>query len=165
MREANILGIPVLGLVDTNCDPSVIDYVIPSNDDAIRAIKLMVSYIAEAAIEGSSLRKDKAEVEQADKAAKPSRRRQAATGEELSDADLLGAATLAKVAEEQAKEEAVAVARAAKDAKKAEAGAGAAAKPKTTRKPAPRRAAPKGRKPKTKIRKSDLEGKGEEQDV
>ncbi|MEX2161542.1 MAG: 30S ribosomal protein S2 [Anaerolineales bacterium] len=165
VREANILGIPVLGLVDTNCDPTVIDYVIPSNDDAIRAIKLMVAYIADAAVEGRSLRKDKAEGEQADQAAQPARRHRAgATAEELSDADLLGAATLAKVAEEQAKEEAVAVAKAVKDAQKAEAVVAAAAKPKPARKPAPKRAAPKGRKPKTKIRKSDLEGGGEQEE-
>src|SRR3972149_5662839 len=99
VKEANILGIPVLGLVDTNCDPSVIDHVIPSNDDAIRRIKLLVAYIADAAVEGRSLRKDKAEGEQADQAAQPARRRRAgATAEELSDADLLGAATLPKVA-------------------------------------------------------------------
>src|SRR5690606_1522016 len=58
VREANILGIPVVGLVDTNCDPTVIDHVIPSNDDAIRAIKLMVTHMADAAIEGRSMRKD-----------------------------------------------------------------------------------------------------------
>lgn len=157
VREANILGIPVLGLVDTNCDPSVIDYVIPSNDDAIRAIKLMVTYIAEAAIEGRSLRKDKSEAGQGDKSATPARRRRTdAAGEELSDEDLLGAATLAKVAEEQAKEEAVAVAKAAKATETAD------AKPKA-KKPAPRKpASTKPRKPKIKFRKSDLEGKGEE---
>ena len=50
--EANKLGIPVVGLVDTNCDPDPIDYVIPGNDDAIRAIRLMTTKMAEAAIEG-----------------------------------------------------------------------------------------------------------------
>ena len=48
-------------MVDTNCDPCGVDYVIPSNDDAIRAIKLMVGKIADAAIEGISMRKDVAE--------------------------------------------------------------------------------------------------------
>ena len=166
VKEANILGIPVLGLVDTNCDPSVIDHVIPSNDDAIRAIKLMVSYMADAAVEGRSLRKDKAEGEQADGAVKPTRRRRAeGAGEELSDADLLGAATLAKVAEKQLKEAAEAEAKAVKEAQKA---TKAAETPEVTvakaptKRAAPKKATPKTRKAKTKIRKKDLEGAGEE---
>jgi len=166
VKEANILGIPVLGLVDTNCDPSVIDHVIPSNDDAIRAIKLMVSYMADAAVEGRSLRKDKAEGEQADGAVKPPRRRRAeGAGEELSDADLLGAATLAKVAEKQVKEAAEAEAKAVKEAQKA---TKAAETPEVTvakaptKRAAPKKATPKTRKAKTKIRKKDLEGAGEE---
>lgn len=165
VREANILGIPVLGLVDTNCDPTVIDHVIPSNDDAIRAIKLMVSYMADAVIEGRSLRKDQPEAEAGDRggAASTRRRRADGVGEELTDSDLLGAATLAKVAEEQAKETAEAEAKAAKtvDAPVAATAAPAAAAPK---KPAPAKkpAAVKPRKPKTKIRKSDLQGEGGE---
>ncbi len=55
VKEANTLGIPVIAMVDTNCDPEPIDYVIPSNDDAIRAIKLMVSTIANAAAEGRAM--------------------------------------------------------------------------------------------------------------
>ena len=50
--EARKLGIPVVAIVDTNCDPDEIDYVIPGNDDAIRAIKLLSSVMAEAVIEG-----------------------------------------------------------------------------------------------------------------
>ncbi len=50
--EARKLGIPVVSIVDTNCDPDVIDYVIPGNDDAIRAIKLIASVMADAVIEG-----------------------------------------------------------------------------------------------------------------
>ena len=50
--EARKLGIPVIGIVDTNCDPDVIDYVIPGNDDAIRAIKLIASILADAVLEG-----------------------------------------------------------------------------------------------------------------
>lgn len=119
VREANILGIPVLGLVDTNCNPSVIDHVIPSNDDAIRAIKLMVAYIADAVIEGKALRSDKQEGEVEKPAANARRRKADAPTEELSDEELLGAATLAKVAEEQAKEEAEVAAKAAKEAEKA----------------------------------------------
>jgi small subunit ribosomal protein S2 len=56
VKEANILGIPIIALVDTNCDPEPIDYVIPSNDDAIRAIRLIVSTMADAVIEGQQVR-------------------------------------------------------------------------------------------------------------
>ena len=51
VKEARRLGIPVVGLVDTNCDPDLVDYVIPGNDDAIRAIKLISSVVANAVIE------------------------------------------------------------------------------------------------------------------
>ncbi|MFT3841638.1 MAG: 30S ribosomal protein S2 [Myxococcaceae bacterium] len=54
VHEASRLGIPVIGLVDTNCDPDGIDFVIPGNDDAIRSIKLFTSKIAEACIEGGA---------------------------------------------------------------------------------------------------------------
>ncbi|WP_138207324.1 30S ribosomal protein S2 [Haloimpatiens lingqiaonensis] len=50
--EAKILGIPVIGIVDTNCDPEEVDYVIPGNDDAIRAVRLIVAKMADAVIEG-----------------------------------------------------------------------------------------------------------------
>jgi len=56
VKEANTLNIPVIALVDTNCDPDHIDYVIPANDDAIRAIKLIAARIADAAIEGKEIR-------------------------------------------------------------------------------------------------------------
>ncbi len=52
VKEARRLGIPVIGVVDTNCDPDTVDYVIPGNDDAIRSIRLFASKIAEAVIEG-----------------------------------------------------------------------------------------------------------------
>jgi small subunit ribosomal protein S2 len=52
VAEANRLGIPVVAIVDTNCDPDVIDYPIPGNDDAIRAIRLVTSKIADACLEG-----------------------------------------------------------------------------------------------------------------
>jgi small subunit ribosomal protein S2 len=51
IKEAKLLGIPVVGIVDTNCDPDLCDYVIPGNDDAIRAIKLIASIVADAVIE------------------------------------------------------------------------------------------------------------------
>ena len=52
VQEAAILGIPVVAIVDTNCDPDEVDYVIPGNDDAIRAVKLLTATIADAVIEG-----------------------------------------------------------------------------------------------------------------
>nr|WP_237729750.1 30S ribosomal protein S2 [Petrotoga sp. 8T1HF07.NaAc.6.1] len=52
VKEANLLNIPIIATVDTNCDPDVIDYVIPANDDAIRTIMLIVSKMADAIIEG-----------------------------------------------------------------------------------------------------------------
>ncbi len=51
VREARKLGIPIVGIVDTNCDPDEIDYVIPGNDDAIRAVRLLTSKIADAVLE------------------------------------------------------------------------------------------------------------------
>ncbi len=53
VKEAKKLGIPVVGLVDTNCNPELVDYVIPGNDDAIRAIKLIASIMANAVIEAN----------------------------------------------------------------------------------------------------------------
>ena len=55
VNEAKKLGIPTVGIVDTNCDPDDIDYIIPGNDDAIRAIKLITSRIADAVQEGKAL--------------------------------------------------------------------------------------------------------------
>ena len=51
IKEARILGIPVFGIVDTNCDPDLVDYVIPGNDDAVRAVKLMIGALANAIAE------------------------------------------------------------------------------------------------------------------
>jgi len=104
IHEANLKNVPVIAMVDTNCDPSNVDYVIPSNDDAIRAIKLMVGKIADAVIEGKAQRKDEEAFEEvrseenaAMAAAKASRPR-VSKEEELTDEDLLGEATLAKLA-------------------------------------------------------------------
>ena len=52
VQEARILGIPIVAIVDTNCDPDEIDYVIPGNDDAIRAVKLIAGKLADAVLEG-----------------------------------------------------------------------------------------------------------------
>src|ERR1700680_3908423 len=59
VKEARKLGIPVVAVVDTNCDPSEVDYVIPGNDDALRAIRLFASKIADSAAEGAQLMSDK----------------------------------------------------------------------------------------------------------
>jgi small subunit ribosomal protein S2 len=59
VREARKLGIPVVAVVDTNCDPSEVDYVIPGNDDALRAIRLFASKIADSVVEGAQLLNDK----------------------------------------------------------------------------------------------------------
>ena len=91
IHEANLLHIPVIGMVDTNCDPRNVDYIIPSNDDAIRAIKLLVAKMADAVIEGRSLRKEEEQKI-------PEERVAILTEEpELSDEELLGEATLAKL--------------------------------------------------------------------
>jgi small subunit ribosomal protein S2 len=95
IHEANLLNIPVIALVDTNCDPRNVDYVIPSNDDAIRAIKLLVGKMADAALEGKAMRKE----EEPEEKATPVMHLEAPGIEEpeLSDEELLGAATLAKI--------------------------------------------------------------------
>jgi small subunit ribosomal protein S2 len=59
VKEARKLGIPVVAVVDTNCDPTVVDYVIPGNDDALRAIRLFTSKIADSVAEGAAAANDK----------------------------------------------------------------------------------------------------------
>ena len=61
VTEARILGIPIVGIVDTNCDPDEIDYVIPGNDDAIRAVKLIAGKMADAILEGKQGEQSEAE--------------------------------------------------------------------------------------------------------
>jgi small subunit ribosomal protein S2 len=105
VHEANLLNIPVVALVDTNCDPSSVDFVIPSNDDAIRAIKLLVGKMADAVLEGKAMRKD-IEPEAVPEAKTEGNSEEAAqhpvgpveSEEELGDEKLLGEATLAKMA-------------------------------------------------------------------
>jgi small subunit ribosomal protein S2 len=92
VHESNLLGIPVIALVDTNCDPTGVDYVIPSNDDAIRAIKLLTAKIADAVLEGRAMRKEE-EVEAVPAEAAVGARAEA----EMTDEELLGEATLAKL--------------------------------------------------------------------
>ena len=105
VHEANLLNIPVVALVDTNCNPHGIDYVIPSNDDAIRAIKLLVAKVADAVLEGKAMRKEEEPEEAAAAAAEGRTDRPHAqrvphvveTDEELEEGALLGASTLAKL--------------------------------------------------------------------
>jgi small subunit ribosomal protein S2 len=96
VREANILGIPVIALVDTNCDPDDIDYLIPSNDDAIRAIKLIVGKMADAAIEGTMVRQESVDEEVTDV---DSYGTSFDGMEDVDDEVLLGESTLAKMRE------------------------------------------------------------------
>ena len=79
VQEAHILGIPLIGIADTNCDPEELDYVIPGNDDAIRAVKLIVSKMADAVIEAKQ-----GEAEEVDEVAE--------AGEEMLAADTTDAA-------------------------------------------------------------------------
>jgi len=103
IREANTLKIPVVAVVDTNSDPDAIDYVIPSNDDAIRAIKLLVGKMADAALEGLAARKETVEEEVTDF---DRYRYESFDGmEDAEDEMLLGASTLAKLRETAAAEE------------------------------------------------------------
>jgi len=98
IHEANLLDIPVVAMVDTNCDPRNVDFIIPSNDDAIRAIKFIVGKIADAVLEGKDMRKDMDEEMPHDFASY-------ADESELSDEDLLGAATLAKLQSQRDEDE------------------------------------------------------------
>lgn len=103
VHEANLKGLPVVAMVDTNCDPTHIDYLIPSNDDAIRAIKLIVNKVADAVLEGKALRKE----EEAEEVFEPigedeGRERirgRIALEEDVDEEELLGEATLQKLAE------------------------------------------------------------------
>jgi len=104
VHEANLLGIPIVAMVDTNCNPQNIDYVVPSNDDAIRAIKLLVAKIADAVLEGKAMRKEEDVEEKPAEQAKARSDRSARkapkvveTDEELEDVALLGESTLAKL--------------------------------------------------------------------
>ena len=108
VHEANLLNIPIVAMVDTNCNPQGVDYVIPSNDDAIRAIKLLVAKIADAVLEGKAMRKEEDTEEKPaeqtkSKSERPARKapRVVETDEEVADNALLGEATLAKMSAAQ----------------------------------------------------------------
>ena len=106
VREAIVLSIPIVAMVDTNCNPQDVDYVIPSNDDAIRAIKLLVAKIADAVLEGKAMRKEEDQTDEAAaqpnvKVEAPSRSRKGPKVVESDDTAqedvLLGESTLAKL--------------------------------------------------------------------
>ena len=99
VREARKLGIPVVAVVDTNCDPTEVDYVIPGNDDALRAIRLFASKVADSVLEGAQVATDKqaAEVSAAQYAASAGAGAEGAEGsqndagsEDISMEDVLG---------------------------------------------------------------------------
>ena len=95
VKEANILNIPVMALVDTNGDPDLIDYIIPGNDDAMRSIKLIMSALADAVLEGRAMRQADDEYDSEDDSEVS-----LAMYDELDDEDdekFLGASTLAKL--------------------------------------------------------------------
>ncbi len=94
VHEANILGIPIIAMVDTNCNPDRIDHIIPSNDDAIRAIKLICTTMANAVLEGSAMRKEELEMVSVDGLAAVEIDQ---FGDEAEDEAYLGEATLAKL--------------------------------------------------------------------
>jgi len=97
VKEANILKVPVIALVDTNSNPDEVDYIIPANDDAVRAITLLVKAVADAVLEGQAMRK--ADDEEEDTAAMPDYTSIEYDGDEQDAADeqFLGEATLAKL--------------------------------------------------------------------
>jgi small subunit ribosomal protein S2 len=104
VREANLLKIPIVAMVDTNCNPQNVDYVIPSNDDAIRAIKLLVSKVADAVLEGKAMRKEEnpeqPEDVKSDGKPKPRGPRKSIVDTEMDESNediLLGESTLAKL--------------------------------------------------------------------
>jgi small subunit ribosomal protein S2 len=110
VREARKLGIPVVAVVDTNCDPSEVDYIIPGNDDALRAIRLFTSKISESISEGAQLMSDKqiadmtAATEQA-QARETQQAEDAAAALEVREQEAAAASDLADIGEDISMEE------------------------------------------------------------
>lgn len=92
VKEANILKIPVMALIDTDANPDIVDYILPANDDAMRSIRLLIGALADAVLEGHHLRQSAGEEEEEE-----SYFTGAYDEEELDDAALLGESTLAKL--------------------------------------------------------------------
>jgi small subunit ribosomal protein S2 len=134
VKEANLLDIPIVALVDTNCNPRNIDYVIPSNDDAIRAIKLLVAKMADAVLEGKAMRKEEEDIEEARPAMDESKSAEKAArameaDDEVDDEELLGEATLAKLNASREEEEKAEAASAETEVDKSESDEGESDKP------------------------------------
>ncbi len=102
VTEANRLGIPVVAVVDTNCDPDVIDYVIPGNDDAIRAASLMARVVADAIEEGRMLGRSKGKIAPA--AAAPAKPRELSPEEQQAKAQQQAQARAEAAAAQQQRE-------------------------------------------------------------
>lgn len=110
LREANAMGVPVVALVDTNCDPSLVDYVIPGNDDAASSIQEVVSYLAEAVEKGklalvkkAEAKLEEAKAERAEEAAKREEARaaaKAASAKKLAERKATAAVTATPAVEE-----------------------------------------------------------------
>ncbi len=127
VREANRLNIPVVAMVDTNCDPTNVDYIIPANDDAIRSIKLIVGLMADAVAEGLQLReKALAEAEEAAVVEAPPAPEEVELAAELSDEEILGESTLQKIRSQEGETQAPAEAQAEAETGAAEEPASAA---------------------------------------
>ncbi len=107
VRESNTLEIPVMALMDSNCNPDPIDYVLPANDDAMRSIKLMISAIADAILEGRQMRRDDEEDDtfDADAVAATDADAKMFDDDETDDERLLGKSTLAKLRDQTLFEE------------------------------------------------------------
>ena len=129
VREARSLGIPIVGLVDTNCDPDSVDYVIPGNDDAIRAVKLIAGAMAYAVIEAREGEEGLAKVREADQKAM-----EEAMKAENSEAE--AEAEVANVEEQKAEEVKVEVSEVAEEVKAEEEAEKPAPKKRATRKKA-----------------------------
>jgi small subunit ribosomal protein S2 len=102
VREAKKLHIPVIAIVDTNCDPEGLDFVLPGNDDAIRAIRLFSSSIADAVLEGNAMRKDELDLEEAMVTAAKTAESETNAGNDDSSADSRKAETLLDDSESEA---------------------------------------------------------------
>ena len=97
VKEANTLGIPVLALADTNTDPDDIDYIIPGNDDAVRAIKLVLAAFADACLEGQQMRKGEEMAGEEAPTGESAYAPEAAAEEGDDDSRYFGASTIAKL--------------------------------------------------------------------
>jgi small subunit ribosomal protein S2 len=165
VTEANRLGIPVIAVVDTNCDPDLIDYVIPGNDDAIRSANLMCRIIAEAVIEGRWLEQRKH--------GRPTTKTEDAKPEPPPVPELTPEERAQRDAEQQAARNAAAAAQREREARlqatRAEAAAAAAAAPAAPEASAPAAAEPAAAEPDTtaapaaEATESATEGSTEEQ--